>query len=51
MLAAPSLQNEYTLCFSGDDALDLPAVPPEDDANHGAATRRTTTGQQSRRRA
>lgn len=33
MLAAPSLQREYTLCFSGDAALDLPAVPaaPDDE--------------------
>ena len=28
MLAAPSLQHPFTLCFSGDAALDLPAVPP-----------------------
>ena len=37
MLAAPSLQNEYTLCFSGDPALDLPALPAEDDPGHAAA--------------
>jgi hypothetical protein len=29
MLAPPSLQNPYTLCFSGDPSLNLPAVPPE----------------------
>lgn len=32
MLAPPSLQNPYTLCFSGDSALDLPAAPADDAA-------------------
>lgn len=32
MLAPPSLQNEYTLCYSGDPALDLPAIPAIDRA-------------------
>ncbi len=30
MLAAPSLQFEYTACFSGDPALDLPEIPDFD---------------------
>lgn len=37
MLAAPSLQHPYTLCFSGDAALDLPALPAETDPGYAAA--------------
>jgi len=32
MLAPPSLQHPYTLCFSGDPSLDLPAAPEGDAA-------------------
>lgn len=36
MITPPSLQNEYTLCFSGDPALDLPEVPEIDRDTAGA---------------
>lgn len=52
MLAAPpSLQREYTLCFSGDPALDLPEIPAEgtegrdaviEDRNHKLKVARET---------